>query len=281
MQQTILDNISVVIPIHTFDKEQDTPLLKTALNSIFTDRNGYAPFNITIVKTAESNLTEKEISDLLDNQENVKFLSFINNITENKDFQSQVNLFSITCTTEYFSILEFDDEYSDIIFKNFKEYSDSYKNVSLFLPVIIETTFDGQFQKMSSVEGLSRGVTNTIGILTHEAVTKFPSFILSGGIFKTRDFNVSGKLKSNIRLAFLYEYLMRVTHLGQVVMIIPKIGYLHKNGRPGSHLMQVNDSGITGEEVGFWFEKAKSEFYFPIDRNISYDIVDAEEVISR
>ncbi len=273
----ILKNISVVLPIHEINKETDLKFIKEAINSVFKDKNDVKPSNLTIVKTPASNLSETEITNLLDDPKNIEFIQFINNETNKTDYQSQINLFVETCQTDYFSILELDDQYSDIVFNNFDIYTKAYPKVSLFLPIIMESDNENKFQKFSSVEALTLGVSEINGIITHDALNKYSGFLLSGGLFKTSDYKAAGKLKSNIKISFLFEYLLRATHNGQIVMVIPKLGYLHKNGRPGSYLEKISEEGIDAQEVEFWYDVAKKEFFFLTDRNVSYKTVVVED----
>ena len=57
----------------------------------------------------------------------------------------QINYGVELMNSEYFSILEYDDEYSNIWFKQFDEYVGHYDNVDIFLPLVVDTDQSGQF----------------------------------------------------------------------------------------------------------------------------------------
>jgi hypothetical protein len=56
-------------------------------------------------------------------------------------------------------------------------------------------------------------------------------------------------------------------------MTIPKIGYKHMNLREGSIFWNYKngDDIISPDEVKFWVESAKKEFFFINDRAIKYE----------
>ena len=56
-------------------------------------------------------------------------------------------------------------------------------------------------------------------------------------------------------------------------MTIPRLGYKHTNLREGSIFWnyKFGDNKITDDEVRFWLDTAKKEYFFTVDRNIKYE----------
>ena len=56
-------------------------------------------------------------------------------------------------------------------------------------------------------------------------------------------------------------------------MTIPRIGYKHVNLREGSIFWSYKNGELplTNDEVKFWVDSAKKEYFFTIDRNINYE----------
>ena len=56
-------------------------------------------------------------------------------------------------------------------------------------------------------------------------------------------------------------------------MSLPKIGYKHTNFRRGSIFWTYKngEQTLTQEEVKFWIESAKKEYFFTSDRKIKYE----------
>jgi len=99
--------------------------------------------------------------------------------------------------------------------------------------------------------------------------------MISGGIFKTEDYLESGGLKSDIKLYFNYEFLLRFINDDFKTMVIPKLGYKHLTDREGSLFKSYTDpvKGIKREEAIFFKNAAKKEYFFNpniITRNIKY-----------
>jgi len=74
-------------------------------------------------------------------------------------------------------------------------------------------------------------------------------------------------------LTFGYEFLLRLTHNNVLVISVPKIGYQHVNFRENSLFWSYkNDDSMrmSENEVKFWLDTAKKEFFFKNKREINY-----------
>ena len=91
-------------------------------------------------------------------------------------------------------------------------------------------------------------------------------------VIKKSIFEDFGGFKSSMKLTFVYEFLLRMTYNSAKIMTIPKIGYKHINLRTGSIFWNYKngEEKITPNEVSFWIETAKKEYFFTDDRNIKY-----------
>jgi len=99
----------------------------------------------------------------------------------------------------------------------------------------------------------------------------YQNFQISGGLYRTSVIKEYGKLKDNIKLTFGYEFLLRLTHYNVLIMTIPKIGYQHVNFRENSLFWSYKNDDklkISEEEVKFWLDTAKKEFFFKNRRDI-------------
>ena len=82
-----------------------------------------------------------------------------------------------------------------------------------------------------------------------------------------------GKLKSSIKLTFGYEFFLRMVYNSVKIITIPKIGYKHKNMRDGSIFWnyKYGSNPLSPEEVKFWLDTSKKEYFFTNDRNIKFE----------
>ena len=174
---------------------------------------------------------------------------------EKTDYCSQINLGVDKCETEFFSILEWDDEYSNIWFKQFNEYVEYYDEVDLFFPLVVDTDENGQFIGFTNEALWAMGFSEDLGFLDNNTLLKYQNFQVSGMIMRKNKFEEIGGLKSSMKLTFNYEFLLRATYNDTVIMTIPKVGYKHTNQRTDSLFWDYKfskDKQLPPEEAKFW-----------------------------
>jgi hypothetical protein len=254
-------NITVILPVHRVDGDYKEMLL----NSITSTEEFKDEVIISIICPSS---IKKELVDLPE--------GFEINVIENKGdsgFCSQVNLGIEKCDTEWFTILEMDDEFKPIWYKSMSQYMKVFTDVSVFLPIIKDINVNGEFVSFTNDSSWAYGFTEMQGFLDNEVLLEYQNYQTSGGLFKTQMMKDNGMLKDNIKLTFTYELLLRLTHNGNRVMTVPKVGYQHVNLREDSLFwLYKNDETmkLTEKEVKFWLDAAKKEYFFKNNRDIKY-----------
>lgn len=269
-------NISVIIPIHTvIDLDQYLP---KALESV--TKNTVQPDEILIVRCACPEVTEFLSGyDFGDMKNKIRIIE----TQKTKEFAHMVNSAVEEVKTDYFSILEFDDEYSSIWFKNAVKYIKAHPDVDVFLSHVIDVNekneFIGTTNEVTWSLGFVQGMTpeesfSNLGFLDLEALKTFPNFQISGAVIKKSTFEDIGGIKNNLKLSFVYEFLLRMTYNGYKVMTIPKSGYKHMNMRPYSLFWRYRNDDrykLSQDEGKFWMQTAMKEYFFNFDREIKYE----------
>lgn len=199
----------------------------------------------------------------------VLFLENEKNLTP----QYQINKAVKDVKTEYFSILEYDDKYTDFWFDEVEKYTKHFPNVSLFLPLI--EAYDFQRLDLGAVAYANEAVWSSsfseeIGYLDIESLKNHFNFIVSGGVFKKNDYNIVGGLKNSLEVFFWYEMLLRYCQNDKKVYVIPKVGYEHMINREGAMTSIIQEK--TQDEIDFWFKTAQEEYLYKTDRKKSYNI---------
>jgi GT2 family glycosyltransferase len=244
---------TVIIPVHTFN-DNVKELLNRAVNSITEDK-----VKVLIVVNSEYH---DEVSKLY---ENSKY-----NVISSKEtkFTYLVNEAVKKVKTKYFSILEFDDVYTEKWFKNCNEYIKNNQKVSIFLPLtdIIDYKTD-KFLSFGNEAPWANTFTNTLGFIDIDALNNYFAFNVTGAIINKEDFEKIGGLKNNIKLSFWYEFLLRAAYNNLGIFVIPKIGYKHYINREDS-LFDYYQNNMTQNESRFWFNVAKEEYYYNKEREI-------------
>jgi hypothetical protein len=256
-----MKNITVLLPIHIIN-DYYKELLDNAISSV---EQFYNDVKLTIICPPDVSKTITSNSDKLE----IKIL--VNNGLT--DFCSQINKGIDDCDTEWFSILEVDDEFNPVWIKSMNEYMREYDDVQVFLPIVKDVNVDGKIISFTNESVWAYGFSDKQGFLDNEILLDFQNYQISGGVYKTDKIKEMGKLKENIKLTFGYEFLLRLTHNGVKIMTVPKIGYQHVNFREESLFWSYkNDENtkLSEKEVKFWLETAKKEFFFKNKRDISY-----------
>lgn len=189
------------------------------------------------------------------------------------NFSSQVNFGIENAKTEWVTILEFDDEYSSIWFRNVKKYMGVYPDVDGFLPIVVDVNDKGVFAGFTNEASFAANFTQEIGFLTNDTLHNYQNFQTSGMVFRKRLVEDFGGFKSNFKLTFVYEFLLRMTFNSAKLLTIPRIGYKHMNLRHGSIFWNYKNGSdvLTDGEVRFWIQSAKQEYFFTDERAIKYE----------
>ena len=283
-------NITVILPLASLDNleyqvkkivdgnqvVETANYLNTSLNSITTQKVLPNEVLIIVSKDVDTTVVEAKIKESV-NSDKVKFRIILNE--GETDFASQMNFGVENVTTDYFSILEVDDQYATIWFDNVVKYRKWY-DVDVSLPLILDVNTDGRFLHFTNEPVWAKDFSDKQGFLDNDSLLNFPNFQISGSVIKTETYKAVGGLKPTLKLQFIYEFLLRMSYYDKKMMTIPRLGYRKTNMRPGSLFhgyYHVEETKMDPIEARFWFNTARKESYFKKDREITY-IGDKETV---
>jgi len=258
-----MNKITVIIPLHEVN-EGTHDLYQNAIKSI--EDQTVKPSEVLVVvpkgseaKTFATDFDYNTIKDIVKVIEN----------DGKTDFASQMNFGVSQCETPWFSILEYDDEYAKIWFKNVQTYIDAYNDVDIFMPIVVDVDEYGQFIGFTNEAVWANSFSEELGFLDKDALLSYQNFNIDGIVMKKESYEMYGGFKSNMQLTFIYEFLLRMSYKSCKIMTIPRFGYKHVNQRIGS-LFHGYKLSMNPVEANWWLNKAKSEFYHEHDREISY-----------
>lgn len=259
-------SLSIILPIKSSKVKDFEEYFNKAIESIKTQQIDIE--ELVIVHTPEESLVS-----FINGYDFGKLN--INKILWDKtpNYMEQVNYGIKNAKGTWISLFEFDDEYSSIWFKNVKKYSESYPEIQMFLPIVVETDDKGVFAGFTNEATFAANFTQEMGFLTNETLQNYQNFQTAGSVFKKEIIDDFGGFKSSIKLTFIYELLLRLTYNSVSIMTIPKLGYKHINMREGSIFWnyKFGESVMTEDEVKFWIQTAKREYFFVEDRAIKYE----------
>ena len=262
--------VSIILPIKSALAKDFDEYFKKAIDSIKNQQ-------VEVEELLIVHTTEEQLKNLLKSYDfgniNVNLLEW----EGEPSYSSQVNYGVKNAKAEWISLFEFDDEYSSIWFKNFKKYSESYPDVQMFLPVVVEVDEKGVFAGFTNEATFAANFTQELGFLTNETLQEYQNFQTAGSVIKKSLFEDFGGFKPSIKLTFIYEFLLRLTYNSVSIMTIPKLGYKHINLREGSIFWnyKYGEQKMIEDEVRFWIQTAKKEYFFTDDRVIKYETSNA------
>jgi glycosyltransferase involved in cell wall biosynthesis len=259
-------DVSVILPIKSASAKDFDIFIKKSIESIKLQKTG---INELIIVHTDEELLVKFLDEYPFEDLNVKRLVW----TSEPNFSKQVNFGIENATSKWVSILEFDDEYSSIWFKNVKTYSESYGDVQAFLPVVIDVDDKNMFAGFTNEATFASSFAQEMGFLTNEILHEYQNFQTSGMVIKKETIEEFGGFKSNFKLTFIYEFLLRMTFNSVRIMTIPRIGYKHINLREGSIFWNYKHGNdiLSESEIRFWIESAKKEYFFKDERSLNFE----------
>jgi glycosyltransferase involved in cell wall biosynthesis len=258
-------SLSVILPIKSSKAKDFDEYFEKAITSLKNQTVGFE--ELVIVHTQEQSLIDPlnsyDFGDL-----NVTKLLW----DKDPSYANQVNFGIKNAKGTWVSLFEFDDEYSSIWFKNVKQYVESFPDVQMFLPVVVETDEKGLFAGFTNEATFAANFSQEMGILTNDTLQEYQNFQTAGSVFKKTIVEDFGGFKPSIKLTFIYEFLLRLTYNSVSIMTIPRLGYKHVNLREGSVFWnyKFGDNKMVEDEVKFWIQTAKREYFFTDDRSIKY-----------
>lgn len=252
-------DITVIIPVHKYNESIDTMLCE-AVDSV--------PKGMKIIISSFKGVDNAKCNGMLQKSP----ITWLYNEDGDTSFQNLVNKGVEACDTEWFSILEFDDCYTSIWFDNFFKYQEYNCEYNVFLPLV--DLYDGKdntkFLGYGNEAPWASMFSDKIGVIDSKSLSDYFDFYPNGGVFKKETWLEVGGLKTNIKLTFWYEFMLRLTNnMNGNIMVIPKVGYIHLLGREDS-LIDFYRKSITKEESEFWFKTAKKEMFYKDMRDVNY-----------
>ena len=256
-----MKQITAIIPLNKYD-ETVKEMLTSAVNS-FVETSKNNPAELMFVGP-------KEMLDKVKEDQTVE-AEYVEN--ENTWFSAQINAAVKKVKTDYFAILEYDDEFTPIWFDNVVKYINTGDDISVFLP--LTEVFDAEHKEVGPVGYVNEAVwassfSEKLGYFDNECLQDYLIFNTTGGVFRTKDFIEVGGLKESMKLSFWYEFLLRTLNKEKNVFVIPKVGYFHIVNRTGS-LADEYAKTMSERESEFWIELARKEYLYKKDRNKTYE----------
>lgn len=261
-----MKDLTIIIPLDKFDQIVEEYLEDAVASCDRADKKG---------ETTKVLVGPKEVLDEVKKAMKLDAWKLVYN--EKSDFSAQINAAVAECKTKYFTILEYDDVYTEKWFDNVETYINTtdeyYDDIAFFLP--LTEVIDYKEKDKGPIGYINEAVwassfSDEIGYLDIECLKNYMNFNTTGGVFRTEDFKKIGGLKESMKLTFWYEFLLRAVYNKKRVFVIPKVGYKHLINRPSS-LSNIYNDKMDEKEADWWVELAQKEYFFTNDRKKTYE----------
>lgn len=195
---------------------------------------------------------------------------------------------------EFFSVVEQEDIISPNWYANAEKYAEENNSIHVFLP-LIRYNVNGVFNSFMNEAAWAEGMTEEAGKTDMNLLLRYSCIIPLGALFRidsVKEYSESGDsgflpMKESFKISHYYEFFLRMVYNDLKVLTVPRIGYemraLNKkvfhstSAKIPQNITQfaIEDGGMTQEEVRFWLELAKKEYFFDEDRKKVYEQVQA------
>lgn len=254
------NKLTIVIPIHEMIERE-------YISNLFESISRQTNKNFEVLIATYKELTNS-IKDCNTFGLELKFYDLPSELKAiSPNYSEIVNFVSNFVTSEYFSIIQFDDQLNDNYVESFVEYSTAYPEVNVFLQTVLDFE-DGNFIRMNNEAFWTMQYTQKQGYLDFDSLKKLSIVSAVGAIYKTQLFLDYSGFKTSIKQYFEYEFLLRLTYKLNEVMIIPKFTIKHTVNRPNSLSLQYEQ--MEKLESMFYLDLSRKEYFFDEDRKIIY-----------
>lgn len=252
-----MKDLTVIVPIDKFNDEVSS-LLSNALNSVESGTK-------ILLVGPESTLAPIKSLDCVKSKD----VDYVEN--DNINLPTQINKAVDATTTKYFSVLEYDDEFTKCWFKNVQERIESEPNAFAYLPINEVFSYNDKDEAIGYANEpvWASSFSEKLGYFDTESLENYVDIACSGGLFDREAFLEIGGLKESIKVSFWYELMLRADYKSKKIYVVPKVGYRHGIERPGS-LLEIYKQTLTSDEATWWINLAKQEHFFKKDRNKTY-----------
>lgn len=252
-----MKDLTIIIPLKEYDDSIDT-LLNRAVESC-------ADNNIILIG--------KNVGSYEYKGEKKPSITKMENKTENTSYQNNVNIAVESVKTKYFSVLEYDDYFSEKWFGNVEKYIEfDTEDIFAFLPLteVIDYKDNKTIGYANEAVWATSFSQEQLGFFDLKGLSVYLNFNTSGGIFKTDEFIRLGGLKNSMKLVFWLEFLKRALYNNKPVFVIPKVGYYHFVNKEDS-LSNFYATTMSEKEADWWVDLSDREYFFKKDRNKLYE----------
>lgn len=194
---------------------------------------------------------------------------------------------------EFYSMIEYDDVVDFKWYEYSLEYAKALPEVTGGLLPLTREISNGSFLAFFNEAPWVENLADVPGIYDLTLLTKYNCMNITGSVFrvdglkkfaiKTENSDYIKIMKENIKINSIQEFFLRMVYKDLKFYNVPRLGYEHRIDRPVKVFDYFSSKvprdlvgrskevgGVTPAEYNFWMQKAKSEYYYPKERELVY-----------
>ena len=212
--------------------------------------------------------------------------------TEAKNFSELFNLgfnYAAANGYEFYLTIEQDDLFSIHWIEYAEQFASEEENNDVFLP-LIRHTMNGQFHSLINEASWVEGMSEEAGITDINLLLKFNSINPLGAVFRVESIKESSEeidglylpMKESMKITHSYEFFLRMIYDDLKVKTVPRVGYelqvfpkesfseASSKIPPNLNSIPAEKGGMSQEEIQFYVDSAKKEYFFENDRKLQF-----------
>lgn len=237
---------------------------------------------IKVLKTSEEGNPMEEIikSD--------KGVDYIIVKTEASNFSKVFNdIFNLAIENKYeaFSVIEVEDAIGPNWYKIANLYMKENEDIGFFLPMV-KSFKNGSLTGLMNEVSWAEGMSEEAGKFDMNLLLRFNCANPLGALYRTSSIEEYSEekdgrfcpMKESIKLSHYYEFFLRMVYNDVKMMTVPRVGYefrvndksefKHSSSKVPNNITTIpkENGGMTPDQVSFWVELSKKEYFFDEDR---------------
>lgn len=243
---------------------------------------------VRMMKTNEEGGEPEEEIIKAENSVNLSVLK-----TEVSSFSKVFNdLFNIALENEYeaFSVMEAGDAVGANWYNIANTYMQENEEVGFFLPMT-KNWQNGALSGLMNEACWAEGISEEAGKFDMNLLLRYNCANPLGGVYRVSELEEYSEekdgrffpMKESFKVSHYYEFFLRMIYNDVKMMTVPRIGYefrvnpverfSHSSSKiPGNiATLSPEKGGISPEELSYWMDLSKKEYFFDEDRNKVYE----------
>lgn len=235
---------------------------------------------------------------IIENVESENGVNYIIISTEKNTYSKIFNeAFNYAIKNEYkfISPIEYDDVLDISWYKIALKYAEEKEDIHAFMPLIKENS-NGTWIGFLNEAPWSEGMAEEAGFADLQLLLRYNCLSFTGGVYNVKalqeisdedDEGCFKPIKESLKISVFHEFFLRMVYNDIKFYTVPRVGYEQRIDRQTEIVNRLStkipknigslpeeNGGMSMDELKFWVESAKKEYFFEYDRKNVYEKIE-------